>query len=336
MNIRQKTSIGRAMILASALIAPFLGVRAADSVSENRAGVSVQWTEMPPEARRIAVSAVLVDEFTTNATMVTKLMLPKAKEEWVSFCRGMIIDGKQYFLPDFFKVKYTFIGGSDDSSFALGVYSPFYDAFMLMRVCDTEKVPKIEAFHVATVSRLRGLAKIPEFPPASGSRPADGYLAILSAQVRLAGEAFHAKFLGTDAPARLATFAASPENERGSLLTLHKARLGLLSAVATEREVKANAVLADLVVRDERFGKKSYVETDASTWKVLDTLAKLPMPLRKSIQFVSYFMSDKSANFLYLIPAMPTTLVQVNVKDGRIWLKMFDARFVNGKKTEAK
>ena len=293
-------------------------------------------TEMTREQRIVATSAVLVDEFTTNATMVAKLMLPDAKREWVSFCQGMIIDGKQYFLPDFLKVKYTFIGGWDDDSYALGVYSPFYDSFMLMRVRDGGKVPRIAAFRVATVSRLKGLRDYAAFPPSAGCNPADAYIAALTMQVRRAGEAFNAKFLGKEAPAAVEAFATSPDAECSSLLTLHKARLGLLANVASEATVKAKVVLADLVVRDGRFSSEGYVGKDVSTKKVLDALAKLPAAARKSVQLVSYFEADGSSNVLYMIPAIPTTVIQANVKDGNVWLKMLDARLVNEKMPTAK
>ena len=310
----------------AACVASAVTVGIASGADANSARV-----EMTHDEKLIATSAVLVDEFTTNTTMMSKLMLPDAKRDWVSFCRGMIIDGKQYFLPDFLKVKYTFIGGSDDDSYALGVYSPFYDAFMLMRVNYGGKVPKIAAFRVATVSRLKGAQDFPAFPPSAGCNPASAYIAALTMQVRQAGEAFHAKFLGKDAPAAIGTFPTSPEAERSSLLTLHKARLGLLANVASETAVKSKVVLADLVVRDGRFSSKQYVGKDASTRKVLDALAKLPAPARKAVQLVSYFEADGSSNVLYMIPAIPTTVIQANVKDGDIWLKMFDARLANSK-----
>ena len=300
------------------------------------AGAPSERTEMTREERLIATSAVLVDEFTTNATMMSKLMLPDAKREWVSFCQGMAIDGKQYFLPDFFKVKYTFIGGADDDSYAFGVYSPFYDAFMLMRVRYGGKVPQIAAFRVATVSRLKGSTDFPDFPPSAGCNPPDAYIAGLTVQVRQAGEAFHSRFLGKEASAAVESFAASPDAERSSMLTLHKARLGLLANIAADATVKAKVALADLAVRDGRFSSKKYVNKDASTKKVLDALSKLPAAARKAVQFVSYFEADGSANVLYMIPAIPTTVIQANVKDGNIWLKMFDARLVNVKMQAAK
>ena len=184
---------------------------------------------------------------------------------------------------------------------------------------------------MTTVSRLKGSSDFPAFPPSAGCSPANAYIAALTLQVRRAGEAFHAKFLGKDAPAAIATFPTSPEVERSSLLTLHKARLGLLANVASETTVKANVVLADLVVRDGRFSSKQYVGRDASTRKVLDALAKLPVAARKAIQLVSYFEVDGSSNVLYMIPAIPTIVIQANVKDGNIWLKMFDARLANSK-----
>ena len=300
------------------------------------AGALNERTEMTREERLIATSAVLVDEFATNTTKMSKLMLPDSKREWISFCQGMIIDGKQYFLPDFFKVKYTFIGGSDDDSYALGVYNPFYDAFMLMRVRFGGKAPHITAFRMATVSRLKGAPDFPAFSPSAGCNPANAYIAALTMQVRLAGDAFHSRFLGKDAPAAVEALAASPDAERSSMLTLHKARLGLLANVASDATVKAKVVLADLVVRDGRFSSKQYVGRDASTRKVLDALSKLPAAARKAVQFVSYFEADGSANVLYMIPAIPTTVIQANVKDGNIWLKMFDARLVNVKMLASK
>ena len=288
-------------------------------------------TIMTREERLIATSAVLVDEFTTNATRMAKLMLPDAKREWVSFCQSMIVDGKQYFLPDFLKVKYTFIGGSDTDSYVLGVYSPFYDSFMLMRVCDGGKIPQIVAFRVATVSRLKESQTFSAFPPSAGCKPADAYITALTMQVRRAGEAFHSRFLGKEAPAAIKALATSPDAERSSLQTLHKARLGLLANVASEATVKAKVILADLVVRDGRFSSKQYISKDASTKKVLDALAKLPVAARNAAQMVSYFEADGSSNVLYMIPVLPTMLMQANIKDGNIWLKMFDARLANGK-----
>lgn len=323
--------MGRVAVIAACAVSAAMAVAATgDDATGGR-------TEMTREERLTATSAVLVDEFTTNAAQMAKLMLPDAKREWVSFCRGMIIDGKQYFLPDFFKVKYTFIGGADADSYVLGVYNPFYDSFMLMRVLDGGRVPLIAAFRVATSSRLKGATDIPPFPPSAGCAPADAYVAALAMQVRVAGESFHAKFLGKDAPDAVEAFAPSTDAERSSLLTLHKARLGLLANVATETAVKAKVVLADLVVRDGDFSSNRRVGGDAATKKVLDALSKLPVAARKGVQLVSYFEADGAVNALYMIPFIPTTVVQANVNaNGGVWLKMFDARLVNGEPLAAK
>ena len=324
---------GTTFVLAL-LLAQCVPVIAAES--EGNGGISRRETgslvRMTREERSFATSAVLAGVFTTNQTEVARLMSPAARKDWLSFCRRMIIDGKQYFLPDFQTVKYTFIGGADEASFAVGFYNPFYDAFMLLKVNDRERIPVIESFRVATVSRLRGQEKIPAFLLAMGMASDEGYLAALAEQIRVAEKAFNSHFLGSGAPTRLTEFTSSPEGEIENLVTIQKARLGYFSLIGTEEAVRASAVLADLVVHDPRFATKAYVRSDGATKKVGEALGLLPPEMRKSLRLVLYFQIDEASNFLYVLPMSPTTLFQVNVDKGTVWMKMFDAHLVHDKK----
>ena len=290
--------------------------------------------ESTRQTRIVATSVVLADVMTTNLTEVSRLMSPAAKKSWVDFAQSMVIDGNQYFLPDFFKVKYTFVGGVDDASFAMGLYNPFYDAFVLLRVNDSRRVPTIESFRVMTVSELRGKSDAPEFPPSAGTAPGERYFAVLWRQVRLAGDVFNARFLGADAPRRIAALDVSGESHE-KLLTIAKARLGLLAKVVDDEKVKGQAVLSNAVIRDRRLADKPFVSTDKSTQRTVKTLATLPDGVRKSFALVSYFAEGGASNLIFYAPALPTLLIQARVQDnGHVCLKMFDAH-VAGRKVVA-
>ncbi len=284
------------------------------------------------QTRAAATAVVLSDVMTTNLTEVSRLMSPTAKKSWVHFAQRMIIDGNQVFLPDFCKVKYTFVGGMDDTSFVMGIYSPFYDTFMLLRVNDAKPVPKIEAFGVASVAVLRGKPEESEFPPSAGTNPGTKYFGVLTAQVRLAGDVFNSKLTSSNSPKWVSSLNAVPDGEIERLRTITMARLGLFSILVDDVRVKGHAVLSSMVVSNGLFADKPYVASDKSTKLSLQTLAKLPVSVRKSFQIVSYFANAEDSNLIFYTPALPTTLIQGHVSgDGKVWLKMFDAHVAGSK-----
>ena len=62
---------------------------------------------------------------TTNYMSLASYMTPDAKEDFLDFCEKMKFDGKQYFMPDFCKLKYVAVGGLDESGYVAGLYNPF-------------------------------------------------------------------------------------------------------------------------------------------------------------------------------------------------------------------
>ena len=325
MNSKGKTSIGKAVILASALIAPFLGVRAADSVSENRTANGKVEKAMTRTDKMLMSSAILAESMTTNYLGVMKIMTPEALRGFAEFGGRMKLDGKQLFLPDFCKVKYSMLGGFDENGFVLGLYNPFFDAYMVFLVEDRTKV-SISGFRAITRTRLIAKKNAKPYPAATAANPPEDYFLGVMAQVKSASDAFKNRFMGADFRKKFGEIAAADAADDARLVEILKFRIATMAKVTKDKNVFKDAVLSSSIITDPKMKTSVFVASDHSTKRTLESLEGNLAGIRDSFKFVAYFPTGEYTNLIYWSPRLPTLLIQAHVgKDSKTWLRMFDA-----------
>ena len=323
-TIMRRIAVGAVVLAVQAVSAAEGPVQKSDGVYDNR-------TQL---ANATAAASVLAAEMSKNVVSMSRMMTVQAKKDWAAVCRRMCVDGKQYFLPDFCKVKYTFIGKCDKNGFVCGFYNPFYDAFMLVSMENLDAQPRIDGFRFATVHKLTGKTEPDVVPSASGTNPSEAYFPAVAEQLKSAGAAFNGKFLGSDSRAALAALPVIDETQIAEMTNILKFRLGQLVVMGDDAKVRKDAVLANLLVRDANFAEKNILIKDHGTRTTLDTLAGGLAKMRGKFKVVAYFPDKAAANFIYFNSEMPSLLVQSHVEGEKMWLKMMDAHAIEVKQTK--
>ena len=280
------------------------------------------------DMRSLITASAMSTAMSSNFSYIANMMLPLARRDWSEFCARVKIDGDQYFMPDFCKMKYVMVGASDGEGFVAGFYNPFFDAFMLVIVDDGEK-PAVSGFRFATRARLGGKSEDAEFPPASGQNPAENYFPAVLQQSRIAAQTFGDVF---DKPGFRTAFdriSAPDDSEIARLLQIMKFRIGQALKLAEDKRVLRDAAVANAILANSNLHDGKFVAKDASTKLTLSTVAGAMAPFQKSFRAIAYFPDDDSSNVIFFNKDMPTTLVQANVgSDGVMWFRLFDAHIL--------
>ena len=278
------------------------------------------------DAKVLAEVSYISTVVSTNYLFLTAYMTETAKSEMFSFCKKMRIEGKDYFMPDFCKLKYVVVGGLDTKGCVAGFYNPFYDTWLVFSMDDSAKVV-IDGFRVVRGSYFTGAADT-DYPPASGAIPADEYLKGVFAQTKSALTSMRDKFCGKDFRSLFEQLPAFDVELVKKLTELTKFRIGQALKVAEDKRVLRDAVICNSIIcrgRTERF-----VSEDASTKLTVKTLAESLGSIRSGFKIVSYFPSGDESNLMYYNRLFPTLLIQANVcEDGKVWLRMFDAHSIS-------
>ena len=277
------------------------------------------------EVRLLAEASYLSTVSATNYLSLGRFMTEPAKNSMADFCRKMLLEGKQYFMADFCKVKYAVVGGFDKSGSVIGYYNPFYDAWLLLKLEDAEKVT-VNGFKVVSGNSFSETAE-GGYPPSFGAIPAENYLegvfsqtrtAMLSMRDAFAGKDFRKLFDGLhDADAALV--------ER--LQELTKVRIGQALKIAEDKRVLRDAVICNAIIC--RGDTRRFVSDDTSTALTVKTLSESLKEIRSGFKAVAYFPSVDESNLIYNNRLLPTLLIQANVREnGSVRMKMFDAHTI--------
>lgn len=266
-------------------------------------------------------AAYLSNTATTNFAALTSCMTLQAKFEFQRFCNAMLIEGKQYFMPDYCKFKYVFEGAHDDKGFVFGFYNPFYDAWFVFDVID-EYGLSIEGFKVVDGSYFTS-KKSADFPAATGLNPAEEYLAGVYAQVKETAFAMRKSFSIAGFHDQFKAIPDADEALVQKLMEICKSRIGQALLVANDNRVLRDAVICNTIVN--RGVTDKFVADDSATTNVLKVLGDNLESMRRGFKIIGYFPSGEESNLLYTHPKYPALLVQANVSEnGRVWLKMFE------------
>ena len=286
--------------------------------------------ELTPKERERGVSvvakgAVLSATMTTNFSHVVNIMDESAVKSWVEFGRLMKIEDNQCFYPDFFKVQSALIGGYDENGFVMALYNPFYDAFWLLLVNDSERVRiKDCKFVRANMLLEKGIGAVG--PVVAGGDRGDRYFKDVLDQVSHAADVFKLKFLRKDYESAFASVVCDVGADAENFMVTMKLRMGQALALADKSgRVFRDSVLATAVLNDEKLANGKMVSSDPSTKRVLELVFGKIAAWRKSFHVVSCFPTSDETNVIFGCWRYPTLLLQANVsKEGRVWLKMLD------------
>ena len=271
-------------------------------------------------------ASAITFSLSTNCNSIARIMLPSVRKEWIQFLKQMKHDGKQFFLPDFFKVKYVMLGGYDATGYSIGLYNPFYDTFAIFLVNDKDKKMQVETFRIVTTATLCNESTSGVSPVLSTASP-DEYFPALKKQVEKAQNAFYLRFNGKEFKDVIKEITPITLSEAQKLKEISKLRLGQALAIGSQKNIFADAVTVDLVIKGNNKG--NIVMDGPSTKMTLETLStKIPL-FRKGFRVVAFFSTGKASNIIYFNPKLPTLLLHANISNGKVGLRMFDANIVN-------
>ena len=280
------------------------------------------------DAMSLMSASVISAAMSSNFNYIAKIMTPDARLHWSEFCSRVKIEGDQYFMPDFCKVKYVMVGAHDGEGFVAGFYNPFFDAFILLLVDGDEK-PSVSEFRFATRARLGGVAEDAEFPPASGQNPSVNYFPAVLRQSRVAARTFNAAFCRPGFRDAFKKVAVADDGEIARLTRIMKFRIGQALKLAEDKRVLRDAAVANAILANSGLHDGKFVAKDASTKTTLAAVSGAMAPFQESFRAVAYFPDGDSSNVVFFSKHMPTTLVQATIgNDGVVSFKLFDAHLI--------
>lgn len=315
-------------LLALLVGAAWSEVCAGDTMKEAKEDKSPASSDKPLSRRNevLVEASLLAATTTTNPVAIVNVMSAEAMKDFISFAKNFNIDGEQYFLPDFFKLKYMMLGGLDERGFLAGFYNPFYDTAALLLFDDVLKC-RIVGFRVVTEMspRIEGAS----LPPAMGVEPSSRYLEFLYKQVKGAKERFVKEYGGEDFRMAFAKTPVWGTNDIARLDELMRIRIGQTVAMATETNLLRDAVLAKFALSGKIPDGDELLYSDKTTQQVMVALKNSLGMWRDSLELAGYFKADGESNILFFTRKMPSFMIQVHVTKGaKVWMKAFDAHII--------
>ena len=297
-----------------------------------KGGNSMKGTEnqiaLPREAKISSVASVLSVAITTNCSSVARIMTSEIFPLWTDFCKKTEVEGKQYFLPDFFKVKHVIIGGHDSDGFVMGLYNPFYDAIAAFLVEDRENA-LITGFAILDGSVLRKDNPQNEFSRGSGMNPPNEYIAMLLKEMHFTTTVFKKQFSSLGFRKIFSTLKPVDVKVLKKLEKIQKFRIGQIIQLSADKQLSARIALAHALLADSRLSNHDFVDKDPSTKTVIALLSDKLSVFRKSFQIVAYFPDGDNTNVIFANQAIRSMLVHAHIsKEKRIWLKLFDMKLI--------
>lgn len=283
---------------------------------------------LPREVKISSLASVLSVAITTNSSSVARIMTREILPLWTDFCKKMEIEGNQYFLPDFFKVKHIIIGGYDADGFVMGLYNPFYDAIAVFLVEDRE-IASIKGFAILDGSVLRKDNLQTGFPRGSGMNPPNEYIAVLLKEMHFTTTVFKKQFSNPSFRKVFSTYGFVDANVLEKLAKTQKFRIGQIIQLSSDKQLSARVALAHALLADSRLSNRGFLEKDSSTKTIIALLSDKLSMFRKSFQVVAYFPDGDNANVIFANQAIRSMLVHAHIsKESRIWLKLLDMKLI--------
>ena len=286
--------------------------------------------EQESQLQAIAYSATLAKFVSTNSQAFVSALAPAMRERWQKDELSLRVEGVQFFLPDFFRVAYTYNGSVVGDAFCFGLYNPFYDYMLLCKAENLEYTVIVDYKWVAGSALRRGVAAS-KYPSAVGVNPADDYFPVL---LKTAGEViteFNKIFVGTPPDKSFAVLPAIDKAGVERLLDIAKLRTAQAVKMTGDASAYGVATLSAAVLADEKLASQPFVAKDKGTQATINTLSGMPTEMRKSFRAVGYFESDGEKCIVFYNTSMPTFLVLARSRDGNtIQFGMFDMRIADG------
>lgn len=286
--------------------------------------------------RSYAESAILSLAASLNFNDVVNIMTPATRNAWMDFAQKTTIDGKQYFIPDFFKVKHLLVSERDEKGYVLGLYNPFYDSAVLLLVEDAGAAARISGMRIVTGSWLRDEGKCPEFPKTSGLNPPDEYISLLLVVMNSTASSFHVK-MGKGYREAFNAIRPYSADEVDYIMRTLKFRIAQVVKMSEEPRLKVQVAFAGAVLRDSALADGKRVSRDHATQRVVNLLSGKLERFRKSFQVVSYFPDGQNCNAIFANNDIRSLLVHAHVSaDGNVWFKLLDTSLVGNKQFPVK
>lgn len=277
------------------------------------------------EMKVLAEAAYLSNTSATNYLSMMDFMTDASKTAMRDFSSRMLLDGQQFFMPDFCKLKYVVVGALDAQGYVVGFYNPFYDVWLMLKVADVGKV-SIEGFKMVPGGYFTGMAR-GDYPPASGSVPAEGYLRGVFLQVKSALTSMRDRFRNGDFRTQFDLMPSADDALLTNLSELARFRIGQVLQIETDKRVLRDTVISRAIIC--RGETRRFVADDGSTKLTIKTLAESLKEIRSGFKVIAYFPSGDESNLVFNHMSVPTLLIQANVrKDGKVHLRMFDAHSI--------
>lgn len=284
--------------------------------------------------RAVAYAATVANFTATNGAAFVRALSPQARVKWEADEKALRIRGVQCFIPDFFKVLYSYSGAVSGDAFCFGLYNPFYDQMLLCKA-ENVKRPVVTDYKWLSGVDLRGDSVVQRYPCGTGVTAADDYFPTMLQVLGDTLKAFNAKFLKNEAGEAFLSAPALDEKGRTRLLDTASLRMAQVQKVTTDKKALAVAFLARHVLADAVCDDKPFVGKDSTTLAVQKTLKDIGDSYRKSFKMIGYFEAGKTRCVLHYNVKLPTFLVLAMCDDeNTIRLGMFDAHIADGWKNK--
>ncbi len=197
----------------------------------------------------VAYAAVIAQTSSTNCMAISAALSPAAARKWQAQQDLLLLEGKQYFLPDFFKAATVFSGGVSGDAFCFGLYNPFHDRMWLASVKGFDK-PQIVDFRWVSGASLRSEQKPLALPTANGVNPPSDYFIVMLKSVGDAMKGFVKRFGGASFAAELAALPELTAAEAAGMVDVMKLRLAQIVQMQRNKRGTGTLLLGAQVLKN--------------------------------------------------------------------------------------
>lgn len=277
----------------------------------------------------VAYAAVIAQTSATNCMAISAALSPAAARKWQAQQDMLLLEGKQYFLPDFFKAATVFSGGVSGDAFCFGLYNPFHDRMWLASVKGFDK-PQIVDFRWVSGASLRSEQKPLALPTANGVNPPSDYFIVMLKSVGDAMKGFTKRFGGASFAAELAALPDLTAAEAAGMVDVMKLRLAQIVQMQRNKRGTGTLLLGAQVLRNGAGKLGANMAGEKETQATLKAVGGMPSALRQQFQPIAYFEVGQESCVVFNSPALPTLLVMARCSDGKTMrFGMFDLRIAN-------
>lgn len=286
--------------------------------------------------RAVAYASVVAQTSATNCRAVSAALSPAAARKWRTQSDMLLLEGKQFVLPDFFKAAAVFSGGVSGDTFCFGLYNPFHDRMWLAWVRGFDK-PEIVDFRWLSGASLRSEKNPRALPTANGVNPSSDYFIVMLQSVGDVMKGFGRRFGTGEFASELSALPDLTAAEAARMVNVMKLRLAQIAQMRKSERGVGTLMLGSHVLRNGVGELGANMEDEKESQATLKTLNGLDSALRKRFQPIAYFEDGLESCVVFNNPALPTLIILARCPDGsKLKLGMFDMRIAEDWKQKFK